>query len=118
MLLLITFKEPRVECVCISLKKFLNQSERNKFLFDDFNIEFKKELKIAGGFEALMFKKHAMHGKMGMKYIGLYKDIEKYKSTFLTGVYESLRPMYDTEMPYVFWSALHEILLNIKRKQQ
>ena len=29
----------------IILEKFLNQSERNKFYFDDFNIEFKKELK-------------------------------------------------------------------------
>lgn len=27
------------------LEKFLNQSERNKFSFDDFNIDFKKELK-------------------------------------------------------------------------
>lgn len=27
------------------LEKFLNQSERNKFYFDDFNIDFKKELK-------------------------------------------------------------------------
>lgn len=27
------------------LEKFLNQPDRNKFLFDDFNIEFKKELK-------------------------------------------------------------------------
>ena len=27
------------------LEKFLNQSDRNKFSFDDFNIDFKKELK-------------------------------------------------------------------------
>jgi predicted ATP-dependent endonuclease of OLD family len=27
------------------LEKFLNQPDRNKFMFDDFNIEFKKELK-------------------------------------------------------------------------
>ena len=36
------------------LDKFLNQSERNKFYFDDFNIDFKKELKelIEGDFIA------------------------------------------------------------------
>ena len=28
-----------------ALDKFLSQSDRNKFSFDDFNIEFKKELK-------------------------------------------------------------------------
>jgi hypothetical protein len=80
--------------------------------------EFKKELKRAGGFEELMSQKQAMQGKMGMKYIGLYKDIQEYKNKFLTGVYESLRPMYDTEMPYVFWSALHEILLNKEAKKK
>ena len=73
--------------------------------------EFKKELKIAGGFEALMFQKEAMQRKMGMKYIALYKNIEEYKKKFLIGVYESLRPMYDTEMPFIFWSALYEIIL-------
>jgi predicted ATP-dependent endonuclease of OLD family len=36
------------------LEKFLNQSEKNKFYFDDFNIDFKKELKslIEGDFIA------------------------------------------------------------------
>ena len=30
-----------------ALDKFLGQSERNRFSFDDFNIDFKRELKIA-----------------------------------------------------------------------
>jgi hypothetical protein len=80
--------------------------------------EFKRELKEAGGFHELMFKKHAIQRKMGMKYIWLYRDIENYKKEFLVGVYESLRPMYDTEMPYVFWSALHEIISAKKAKKR
>jgi hypothetical protein len=80
--------------------------------------EFKKEIKKAGSFEELMFKKHAMKRKQGMKFISLYKDIGNYKSKFLTGVYESLRSMYDTEMPYVFWSALNELLPGNNEKQQ
>ncbi len=31
--------------ILVVLEKFLNQSDRNKFLFDDFNIEYKKILK-------------------------------------------------------------------------
>ena len=80
--------------------------------------EFKRELKFAGGFDELMLKKHAIQRKMGMKYIGLYTDIEKYKNNFLTGVYESLRPMYDTEMPYIFWSDLNEIISAKKAKKR
>ncbi len=51
--------------------------------------------------------------KRGMKFIRLYRDIEKYKNKFLTGVYEPLQPMYETEIPYVFWSALYEILSSV-----
>ncbi|HKR03961.1 MAG TPA: hypothetical protein VJY62_04930 [Bacteroidia bacterium] len=80
--------------------------------------QFKKELKMAGSFDELMLQKKAIQRKMGMKYIEIYKDIDQYKSTFLTGAYESLRPFYETEMPYVFWSALHEIILNNDEKQQ
>ena len=80
--------------------------------------EFKRELKLAGGFDELMLKKQAIQRKMGMKYIGLYKDIENYKDKFLTGVYKSLRPMYDTEMPYIFWSDLNEIISAKKAKKR
>ena len=73
---------------------------------------------MAGSFDELMLQKKAIQRKMGMKYIEIYKDIDQYKSTFLTGAYESLRPFYETEMPYVFWSALHEIILNNDEKQQ
>jgi hypothetical protein len=42
-----------------------------------------------------------------------YEDIEGYKEKYLTGVYESLRPLYKTEVPYVFWSRLYELLQRI-----
>lgn len=73
--------------------------------------KFRKELNKAGSFDALMFKKQALKRYRGMKYIALYNDIEKYKEKHLTGVYKTLRPMYDTEMPYIFWSELYESLL-------
>ncbi len=73
--------------------------------------KFKRELKEAGSFFNLMIQKKALSKKMGMKYISLYYNAEKYKQKFLTREYKSLRPMYDTDMPYIFWSALHEALL-------
>jgi hypothetical protein len=79
---------------------------------------FKKEIHEAGSFNALMFRKNALQRKKGMMFIRNYRNIEKYKSKFLTGVYESLRPMYDTEMPYIFWSALHEIISAKKAKKR
>jgi hypothetical protein len=72
---------------------------------------FKKEMNEAGGFDELMFQKKALQRRSGMKYIMKFKNIEKYKSKFLTDTYESLRPMYDTEIPYIFWNALHEVIL-------
>ena len=47
----------------------------------------------------------------GMKLIKIYKDIEEYKTKYLTGAYEPLRTMYNTEMPYIFWSDMYEMLL-------
>ena len=81
------------------------------FPFSDAHlIKFKTELTQAGCFDLLMLKKKALKSKKGIKYISLYYDIEMYKRNFLIGVYESLRPFYDTEMPYVFWSDMNEAL--------
>jgi hypothetical protein len=77
---------------------------------------FRKELKKAGNFDELMLKKKALKRYLGMKYICLIKDIEGYKHKHLKGIYKSLHPMYDTEMPYIFWSSLYEILLESEAK--
>jgi hypothetical protein len=89
------------------------------FPFTKEHIEtLKKEITEAGSFNALMFRKSALQRKKGMMFIRTYRNIEKYKSKFLTGVYEPLRPMYDTEIPYVFWNALYELLPNSNNKQR
>lgn len=88
------------------------------FPFTEKQLEtFRNELDEAEGFLNLMQKKKAITNKMGMKYISLYNDIEKYKTKFLTGEYESLRPMYDTEMPYIFWTAMYEMLLKTEKER-
>ncbi len=61
-----------------------------------------------------MIEKLALKEERGTKYIALYNDIEKYKRKYLTGVYQSLWPMYDTEMPYIFWLDLYEMLLHLE----
>ena len=78
--------------------------------------KFDHELKTAGSFDALMLKKEALKREGGMKYIKLQYDKEAYKRKYLTGAYATLRSMYDTEMPYIFWSDLHSMLLNRKAK--
>ena len=89
------------------------QANDKTFPFTREHIEtLKKEIAEAGSFNALMFQKGALQRKKGMMFIRTYRNIEKYKLKFLTGVYESLRPMYDTEIPYIFWSALYELLPN------
>ena len=74
---------------------------------------FKLEIEEAGGVDELMFKKDALKTIDGMRMIVTYKDIEAYKEKHLTGVYESLRPNFTTEVPYVFWSRLYELLKRI-----
>jgi hypothetical protein len=58
-----------------------------------------------------MFQKKALEKRMGMKYICQYRNIEMYRKKYLVGVYEPLKPFYDTEMPFVFWSEMYEVLL-------
>ena len=74
-------------------------------------VKFKRELQQAKDFEKLMLKKQAIKEQDGMIYINNYNDIEEYKRKFLTGAYATLRPMYDTEMPYIFWSDLYRLFV-------
>jgi len=74
---------------------------------------FQKEIKEAGGVDELMFKKKALKQKNKMTFIAIYKNIEGYKTKYLTGVYESLRSNYHTEVPYVFWGKIYEMQKNI-----
>ena len=76
----------------------------------------RSELDDAGSFLKLMRKKKAITRTMGMQYIRICNDIESYKQKYLTGVYESLRPYYETEMPYLFWTGMYEILLKVEGK--
>jgi len=71
---------------------------------------FTKEIKEAGGTDALMIQKEALKEGEQAHVIALYQDIESYKEKYLTGIYESLRPIYDTEVPYAFWGRLYNAL--------
>ena len=68
---------------------------------------FAKELEEAGGFDELMIKKKAIEKNEGKIYTFTYNDIEKYKETHLIGIYEKLRPYFNTKVPYAFWSQLY-----------
>lgn len=90
----------------------LKAKDSNTFPFTSEQLEqFKNELRQAGSLDALMYKKEALENNQGMKLIKIYKDIEEYKTKYLTGAYEPLRTMYNTEMPYIFWSDMYEMLL-------
>jgi hypothetical protein len=75
---------------------------------------FAKELKEAGGFDELMFKKKSLGTRDSGSYILTYENIDEYKERFLTGDYESLRPRYNTKVPYSFWSQL---LIALRRRK-
>ncbi len=68
---------------------------------------FKNEMRRAGSFENLMLEKKALHYDKTLV-ISLFKDIEEYKDLYLVGIYEDLRPHYDTEVPYLFWGKMLE----------
>ncbi len=69
---------------------------------------FEDELKELGSFDDLMIKKKAIErDKNGKIYTFTYQDIQKYKETHLIGVYEKLRPYFNTKVPYAFWSQLY-----------
>lgn len=71
---------------------------------------FVNEIKEAGGTDVLMFQKEALKEGEESHVIALYQDIEQYKEKYLIGIYESLRPIYDTEVPYAFWGRMYEAL--------
>jgi hypothetical protein len=68
---------------------------------------FAKEMNEAGGFDDLMLKKKAIEQIDGRMFIITHQDIKKYKNTFLTGIYKSLRPVFNTKVPYSFWSQIY-----------
>ena len=77
---------------------------------------FKKELKKAGGAHGLMLQMEAIKENGEMIVLANKEDIENYKEKHLKGIYESLRPLFDTEAPMVFWSRLYDNAL-IKTEQ-
>jgi len=95
----------------------MNSPNLKTFPFTEKHFQkFRKELNKAGSFDSLMLKKGALKRQGGMKYICLINDIQEYKRRHLKGIYATLWNMYDTEMPYVFWSNMYEILLEHEAK--
>jgi hypothetical protein len=82
------------------------------YTFDQLRF-FDKEIKEAGGVEKLMIKKEALRISNGLSIIVTCRDVEGYREKHLVGIYESLRTNYTTEVPYVFWSKLYEMLKRI-----
>lgn len=67
---------------------------------------FAKEMEEEGGFDELMIKKDALERKDGSSYIKTGVDIQLYKEKYLIEKYRPLRPYYNTNIPYSFWSQL------------
>ncbi len=68
--------------------------------------QFQSEMKAVGGFLKLMYAKEAIEIKRGLNIISVHSDIEKYKLKYLTGNYDSLYSIYDTDIPIIFWVEL------------
>jgi hypothetical protein len=79
---------------------------------------FKNEIEQAGGFHQLMFQKNALELYKGMKFIRNHRNKYLYRSQYLKGIYESLKPFYDTEIPFVFWSAMYETLQRYEKNRR
>lgn len=86
-----------------------NQSKTYPFT-EKHLLQFEKEINEAGGFEELMLKKNALRHESEKSEIMIYPAITEYKEKYLVGEYESLRPHYDTEAPYIFWGCMYEQL--------
>jgi len=76
---------------------------------------FAKEIKEAGGFDELMIRKQALEAREDSSFILTFDNIEEYKEKYLSGVYETLCPFFNTKVPYSFWSQLY---IAIKRKKE
>src|SRR3990172_2023020 len=79
---------------------------------------FRKEVKDAGDFDALMIDKKALKLDGVTLVVALYENIEEYKEKYLTGVYEPLRKHFDTQAPYMFWGQMNELLPQLKRDRK
>ena len=90
----------------------MHKTKTDPFTLDQIKY-FKTEIRDAGGVDELMIKKEALKRNGEMTLIVTLKDIEAYKRKHLTGIYRSLQGVYNTEVPYVFWSRLYEMLKRI-----
>lgn len=93
------------------------KTESEKERIHPFTIEqlrhFETEIIEAGGVDELMLLKEALIRTESEIMIATHKDIEGYKLKYLNGIYEPLREIYYTEVPYVFWSKLFDVLKRI-----
>jgi hypothetical protein len=71
---------------------------------------FKKEIEDAGGVNELLFQKQALVKNGERTLIAKYDNIEEYKRKYLVGIYEPLRDVYKSKIPFVFWSKLFALL--------
>ena len=71
---------------------------------------FAKEINKAGSFDELMVSKEALKPKNGAYAILTYENVKDYKNKYLIGNYKSLRPYFNTKVPYSFWSQLYMAL--------
>ena len=90
----------------------MHKSKTYPFTIDQLKY-FRAELRDAGGFDELMLKKEALKQDGEFTMIVMNKDQEKYKRKHLTGIYKSLQVSYNTEVPYVFWGRMYEMLKRI-----
>ena len=96
-----------------------NDLNENTFPFTEKQLrKFESEINRAGNFHALMEEKYALQIKDGEEVMQHYYDVEGYKKRYLIGVYELLRPMYDTDIPYLFWSDMHKILQKLNGESE
>lgn len=86
------------------------------YTFDQLR-QFKKEIEEAGDFEELMLKKEAIKRIDGQTIICRYQNIESYKIKHVTGLYESLRNNLNSEVPYVFWGKIYELVKRYSGKE-
>ncbi len=68
---------------------------------------FAKELEEAGGFDELMISKKALEKVKERYSIITYQNTKEYREKYLKGKYRSLRPFFNTKVPYSFWSQLY-----------
>ena len=74
---------------------------------------FAKEIEEAGSLLHLMIEKGALVRFENSIDIAEVEDSEGYKNTYLTGVYEPLRPYYKTTVPCLFWRKMYKAMKRI-----